>query len=248
MLKPPVILSRGKHTFLIERFEGELHTHHGVIKLDRLKFKEFGDEIETHLGVKYKVLPYRAVDFFKHFKRGATPIMPKDIGAIIVYTGLSPDSLILDAGTGTGMLASYLAYFNKYGEVVTVEKRKDFALIARKNFKLAGLKNVHQIVGDVRDVARGFKSEFDLVVLDMKDDVEFIPQVKDILKFGGHLVVYNPYIEATRRVYETMLREGFKNVESFEMIRIDYEHKRVGTRPFTRVWHTGFLVIGRLLD
>jgi tRNA (adenine57-N1/adenine58-N1)-methyltransferase len=244
-MKPPVVLIRGKHNFLVEKFEGILHTHDGIIRLEELKNKNYGDEIETHLGVKYKVLPFKPSDFFKHFKRSATPIMPKDIGAIIAYTGLSPDSLILDAGTGTGMLAAYLAYFNKYGEVVTVEKRPEFAKIARRNFKLAGLKNIHQIVGDVRFVAEGFKKEFDLIVLDMKDDAEFIPTAKRLLKTSGYLAVYNPYIEPTRRVYEVMVKEGFKEVESFEIVRIDLEHKRVGTRPFTRVWHTGFIVIGR---
>ncbi len=245
MIEPPVVLLRGKHSFLVEKFEGQLHTHHGIINLEELRNKNYGDEIETHLGVKYKILPFKPADFFKHFRRSATPIMPKDIGAIIAYTGLSPDSLILDAGTGTGMLAAYLAYFNKFGEVITVEKRPEFAKIARKNFKLARLKNVHQIVGDVRFVAEGFKKEFDLIVLDMKDDVEFIPKAKELLRVSGYLVVYNPYIEPTRRVYETMIKEGFREVESFELIRIDLEHKRVGTRPFTRVWHTGFLVIGR---
>jgi len=244
-MKPPIILVKGKNTFLIERFEGKLHTHDGIINLDELKNKKFGDEIKTHLGVSYKILPYRAVDFFKHFKRSATPIMPKDIGAIIVYTGLSPDSLILDSGTGTGMVSAYLAYFNKYGEVVTVEKRKEFARIARENFKIAGLKNIHQIVGDVFFIADGFKKEFDLVVLDMKDDVKFIPKAYEILRYGGHLAVYNPYIEDTREVYHKMIKIGFRNVESFEIVRIDYEHKRVGTRPLTRIWHTGFLVIGR---
>jgi len=244
-MKPPVILTRGKNTFLIERFEGTLHTHDGKINLEELRNKRFGDEIETHLGVKYKIMPYRAVDFFKHFKRSATPIMPKDIGAIIAYTGLSPDSLVLDSGTGTGMLSAYLAYFNKFGEVVTVEKRKEFARIARRNFKIAGLKNIHQIVGDIFFVADGFKSEFDLIVLDMKEDVQFIPKAKEMLRYGGHLVVYNPYIESTKVVYSKMLKVGFENVESFEIVRINYEHKRVGTRPLTRVWHTGFLVIGR---
>ncbi len=244
-MRPPIILARGKHTFLVKRFEGTLHTHDGIIDLKSIKDKNFGDEVETHLGVKYKILPYRAVDFFKHFKRSTTPIMPKDIGAIIAYTGLSPDSLILDAGTGTGMLCAYLAYFNKYGEVVTVEKRKDFAKIARENFKLAGLKNIHQIIGDVNVVSEGFKSEFDLIVLDMKDDVRFIPKAMEILRYGGHLVVYNPYIEDTRAVYEKMVKVGFKNVESFEIVKIDYEHKRIGTRPMTRIWHTGFLVMGR---
>ncbi len=244
-IEPPVVLIRKKDSFLIEKFEGELHTHHGVIRLEELKDKNYGGEISTHLGVKYRIMPFKPADFFKHFRRGATPIMPKDIGAIIAYTGLSPDSLVLDAGTGSGVLAAYLAYFNKYGVVVTVEKREDFAKIARKNFRLAGLRNIHQIVGDVRFVAEGFMKEFDLVVLDMKDDAEFIPMAKQILKTSGYIAVYNPYFEATRGVYEAMVREGFKEIESFEIIRTDLEFKRVGTRPVTRVWHTGFIVIGR---
>jgi len=244
-MDPPVVLSRGRHSFLVEKFEGELHTHHGIIRLEDLKYRNYGDEIRTHLGVKYRILPFKPSDFFKHFKRGATPIMPKDIGAIIVYTGLSPDSLIFDAGTGTGVLAAYLAYFNKYGEVVTVEKRKDFAKIARKNFEIAGLKNIHQIVGDALFVADGFKTEFDLVVLDMKDDVEFIPKANKMLKAGGYVVVYNPYIEAARRVHIELERNGFKEVEAFEMLRVDLDVKRIGTRTSTRIWHTGYLVIGR---
>ncbi|RLI88585.1 MAG: tRNA (adenine-N1)-methyltransferase [Archaeoglobales archaeon] len=244
-IEPPVVLIRGKDSFLVERFEGELHTHKGIIRLEELKGKNYGDEVATHLGVKYRIMPFKPADFFKHFKRGATPVMPKDIGAIIAYTGLSPDSLILDAGTGSGMLAAYLAYFNKYGEVVTVEKRKDFAKIARRNFKLARLKNIHQIVGDVRFVAEGFKREFDLIVLDMKGDVEFIPKAKRILKKSGYLAVYNPYFEATKNAYEVMVKEGFKEIESFEVIKTDLEFKRVGTRPVTKVWHTGFIVIGR---
>ena len=244
-MRPPVVLVKGKESFLVEKFEGELHTHNGVIKLEELKSKKFGDFVETHLGVKYKILPFKPFDFFKHFKRCATPIMPKDIGAIISYTGLSPDSLILDAGTGTGMVAAFLAYFNKYGAIVTVEKRKHFARIARDNFRIAKLKNIHQIIGDVQFVAKGFKKKFDLIVLDMKDDVEFIPTAKSILKIGGYLVVYNPYFEQTKKVHNVMINEGFCDVESFELIKVDLEFKKVGTRPKTGVWHTGFLTIGR---
>jgi tRNA (adenine57-N1/adenine58-N1)-methyltransferase len=244
-IEPPVVLVRGRDSFLVERFEGELHTHKGVIRLDELKTRKYGDEIPTHLGVGYRILPLKPSDFFKHFRRASTPIMPKDIGAIIAYTGLSPDSLILDVGTGSGMLAAYLAYFNKYGEVVTVEKRNEFVKIAKENFKLAKLKNIHQIAGDVHFVANGLKKEFDLVVLDMKEDAKFVPKAKQILKKGAYLAVYNPYFEATKKVYEAMVKEGFRELESFEIVRIDLEHKRVGTRPFPRIWHTGFIVIGR---
>ncbi|WP_202320515.1 tRNA (adenine-N1)-methyltransferase [Archaeoglobus neptunius] len=244
-MEPPVVLSRGRYSFLIEKFEGTLHTHHGIIKLEELRGKNYGDEVRTHLGVKYKILPFRPSDFFRHFKRGATPIMPKDIGAIIAYTGLSPDSLIFDAGTGSGVLAAYLAYFNKFGEVLTVEKRRDFAEIARKNFESAGLKNIHQVVGDALFVAQGLRAEFDLVVLDMKDDVQFIPKAKEILKPGGYIAVYNPYIEAAREVYRAMERKDFREIEAFELLRVDLDIKRVGTRTSTKVWHTGYLVIGR---
>ncbi len=244
-MRPPVVLSRGKHSFLVEKFEGELHTHHGIIDLQELKTKDYGQEVRTHLGVRYKILPFKPADFFRHFKRGATPIMPKDIGAIIAYTGLSPDSLVFDAGTGSGVLAAYLAYFNKFGEVVTVEKRPDFAAIARKNFESAGLKNIHQIVGDAVMIADALKVEFDLITLDMKDDVAFIPKAKKILRPGGYVVVYNPYMEAARDVYREMEKQGFKELEAFELLRIDLDIKRVGTRTSTKVWHTGYLVFGR---
>ncbi len=241
----PLILKDNRDSFLVSDLKGELHTHKGVIDLSEIKGKSYGDVVKTHKGHAFKILPFTPSDFFRHFKRGATPIMPKDIGAIVAMCGLRPDSLILDAGTGSGMIAAYLAYFNKYGEVVTVEKRAEFAKIARENFRLAKLKNIHQIVGDVHEVAEGFKKEFDLIVLDMKDDYLFIPSAKKLLKVGSYIAVYNPYIEPSRRVYEVMKKEGFTDLECFEILKNDYEFKRVGTRPLTRVWHTGFIVIGR---
>ena len=244
-MKPPVVLIRGRNAFLVEKFEGELHTHKGIIKLEELRSKKFGDKVKTHLGYEFSIIPFNASRFFQLFKKGPTPVMPKDIGAVIAYTGLQPDSLIFDAGTGSGVVAAYLAYFNKYGEVVTVEKREDFAKIARENFKKAGLKNIHQIVGDAIFVADGFKKEFDLVFLDMKDDVEFLPKAWEILKETGYCVVYNPYIEQTKAVYEKMKEVGFKELEAFELVKINLEFKRVGTRPFTEIFHTGYLVFGR---
>jgi len=81
----------------------------------------------------------------------------------------------------------------------------------------------------------------------MKDDVAFIRKAKEILKPGGHVVVYNPYIEAARDVYREMEKQGFKELEAFELLRVDLDIKRVGTRTSTKVWHTGYLVFGRYL-
>ena len=60
----------------------------------------------------------------KRFRRGPAVILPKDIGLIITLTGLNRDSKVLDAGTGTGFLAAYLANICK--ELITYENRKEF--------------------------------------------------------------------------------------------------------------------------
>ncbi|WP_457591484.1 tRNA (adenine-N1)-methyltransferase [Geoglobus sp.] len=244
-MKPPVVLKSGRNHYLISEFSGELHTHKGIIRLEDLRDKKFGDSVTSHLGVEFKILPFKASDFFRLFRKKATPVMPKDIGMIIAHTGLQPDSLILDAGTGSGVTAAYFAYFNKYGEVITIEKRPEFAEVARENFRMAGLKNIHQIVGDAVEVAEGFRKEFDLVFLDMKNDVEMVPVAYRILREAGFLAVYNPYIEQTRAIYEKMIEAGFRDVEGFEIVKVNLEFRRVGTRPFTDIFHTGFIVIGR---
>lgn len=244
-MKPPVVLKSGKNFYLVNEFSGELHTHKGIVKLDELREKNYGDSIRSHLGVEFKILPFKASDFFRLFRKAPTPVMPKDIGMVIAHAGLQPDSLIFDAGTGSGVTAAYFAYFSKYGEVVTVEKRPEFAKVARENFKNAGLKNIHQIVGDAVELAETFKKEFDLIFLDMKNDVEMVPKAYGMLRQAGYLAVYNPYIEQTKAVYEKMLEAGFRDVEAFEAVKINLEFKRVGTRPFVDIFHTGYIVMGR---
>jgi tRNA (adenine57-N1/adenine58-N1)-methyltransferase len=239
------VLVRGRDHFLIDKFEGQLHTHDGVIDLSALKDLNPGDVVTTHLGKEYRILAFRPSDYFKFFKRTSTPIMPKDIGAIIAHTGVGPGDSVLDAGTGTGMLAAYLANVVKPGKVITVERRMDFAKIARKNFRMAGLDNIHLLCGDILKVYRGFKSNFDLITLDMKGDVEFIPYARDLLKPGGFVAVYNPYVEHARDVVREMEMHDFVEIECFELLRIDMEFKRIGSRPSTGVWHTGYIAFGR---
>lgn len=112
----PVILkifSKGKMKDYFVKPEGEMHTDLGIIKLDELKMKSFGDKISSHLGAEFIIQKPRAPDFFIHARRSGAPMMPKDIGVIISNTGLCSSDQVLDAGTGSGYLQCILEALQK---------------------------------------------------------------------------------------------------------------------------------------
>jgi len=72
----PVILKifhKGKMKEYFVKPEGEMHTDLGIIKLDELKLKSFGDKISSHLGAEFVIQKPRAPDFFIHAKRSGAP-------------------------------------------------------------------------------------------------------------------------------------------------------------------------------
>jgi len=129
-MNTPVILKTFHKGRIKEYFvttDRKLHTDLGIIKLDDLGTKSPGETIRSHLGVEFIIQKPRASDFFAHARRSGAPMMPKDIGVIISYTGLCSSDNVLDAGTGSGILAIYLGGIAK--RVVSYEIREDFSLI-----------------------------------------------------------------------------------------------------------------------
>jgi tRNA (adenine57-N1/adenine58-N1)-methyltransferase len=161
----------------------------------------------------------------------------------LAYTGISPDSLIVDAGTGSGFLAIFLAYYCREGKVVTYEKRSDFAKVAKKNVKLSGLKN---IVVKEKDVFKGIEEKnVDLISLDMKGVENVIKMSFDALKTGGWLVVYSPYIEQVILVREEIEKMNFRQIKSVENIVREWRVGRHTLPEVSGVMHTGWLTFAR---
>jgi len=240
-----IILLKGKtREFLVEVSDKTFHTDHGSLDLGDLREKKFGDVIRTHLGCEYTILKPKAPDFFRHCKRTGAPMMPKDIGIILAYTGLCPNDTVLDAGTGSGILAIYLGSIAK--KVVTYERNEEFVKIARKNIGTAGLRNVEVRHADIVTEMPRLGKKFDLVTLDMKDAATIVPYVKKVLKPGGFLATYSPFFEQTWDIRAAIDREGFHSVQTLECAERKLEFTKRGTRPSTRVAHTGFITIARL--
>ncbi len=177
-----VLLKKNGREFLVSVGEGELHTDVGIIKLSELRGRNFGEKIATHLKQEFVIMQPRMFDLFRNLKRVGTPMMPKDIGVIMAYTGISPSDKVLDAGTGSGILAIFLGNIVRSGRVISYEKKEEFVKIARENVSIAGLRNVEVRHGDIFEEIEKLEERFDIVTLDLERAHRIISKLRRVLK------------------------------------------------------------------
>ncbi|WP_302080988.1 methyltransferase domain-containing protein [Salinibaculum rarum] len=205
-----------------------------------------GDTVETHLGTVFRVRKLRGPDLFHHLERTGAPMMPRDIGLIVGHTGIESDDAVLDAGTGTGVLASYLGRIGV--DVTTFERDADFADVARENMELASVADCVDVrTGDVTEHL-GELDTFDVLTLDTEDAASVVEHTPNLLVSGGYVAVYSPFVEQTREVVETAHDVGLSDVETVETIQREMDFDDRGSRPSTAgVGHTGYLTFARRL-
>jgi tRNA (adenine57-N1/adenine58-N1)-methyltransferase len=220
----------------------ELQTDLGVLTVP--DDVEPGQRLETHLGDEFVVREPRGPDLFDHFERTGAPMMPRDIGLTIGFTGAAAEDRVLDAGTGTGVLAAYLGRIG--ADVVTYERDPAFAEVARENMRLAGVDDTVEVrTGDVTDDLDDLTG-FDVLTLDTEDAPAVVERAPDILVSGGFVVVYSPFVEGSRAAVEAAEEASLTDVTTHETIQRRMTFDDRGSRPDTRgVGHTGYLTVAR---
>ncbi|SFB70521.1 tRNA (adenine57-N1/adenine58-N1)-methyltransferase [Halobiforma haloterrestris] len=239
----PVLLVRGDREFLVQPGE-EMGTDLGVLEVP--EDVEPGQTLETHLDEEFQVRRLRGPDLFHHFERTGAPMVPRDVGLVIGETGISRGDRVLDAGTGTGVLAASMARAG--AEVVTYERDPEFADVARENMELGGVADEVDVrTGDLREELEALEpSSFDVLTLDTGDAADVVAHAPDLLVEGGFVAVYSPFIESTREVVEAAREADLANVRTRETIQREMQFDDRGSRPSTApVGHTGYLTIAR---
>lgn len=224
----------------------ELHTDLGVVDVPADPVP--GETVESHLGEAFTLRALRGPDLFEHMERTGAPMMPRDVGLVVGRTGAAAGDRVLDAGTGTGVLAAYLGRLG--ASVVTYERDPEAAEVARENMALAEVADRVEVrTGDVCEALPELTAAepVDLLTLDTEDAPAVVERAPDLLVPGGFVAVYCPFVESARAV-ETAAREaGLSAVDTQETIqrRMDFDDR--GSRPSTRgVGHTGYLTTARL--
>ena len=165
-------------------------------------------------------------------------MLPKDIGLVIAYTGMNHNDDVLDAGTGSGISAIFFGGVAK--TVRTYEIRPEFSVLAQKNLAEAKLPNVEAVAGDFLEA----KGDYDVVHLDMQISAEHVAHAFALLRSGGYLACYTPFLEQMAVVVDAA-SSLFSEVHTHELIEREMTRSKRGTRPSTSVCHSGYVTIAR---
>ena len=242
------------HTITL-REDGELHTHHGVLRHRDLIGLPDGSVVENSSGNEYLALRPLLRDFVMSMPRGAAIVYPKDAAQIVTQADVFPGATVVEAGVGSGALSlSLLRAIGPSGRLVSFERRDDFAEVASANVEtfLGELPESWRIVvGDLQEQLPGeFASgTVDRVVLDMLAPWECIDAVAEALAPGGVVLCYVATATQLSRVAEYVRGTGlFTEPEASETMVRGWHVEGLAVRPDHRmVAHTGFLITARRL-
>ena len=239
-----VLLLSKEESYLVRISDRKINTNSGTIDVKKLKKKKFGDEIKTHLGKKFSIIKPTIRDILmKKARRLPQIVMPKDVALILAYTGISSDSKVIDAGTGSGFLSIFLANYLKNGKIITYEKNKKIVENIKNNIKLSGFKNIKL---RVKDILKGIKEKnVDMITLDMINAEKVIKHAYNALKPGGWLVVYSPYIEQVIAVRDEIKKRNFAGVKTVESILREWDVDYHTLPKRSGITHTGFITFAR---
>jgi len=214
--------------------KGDLHTASGVIKeedLDRAT-----NTVKTHAGKDFIVYNANFLDQLKNCKRGPQSLTLKDLGQILIRSSVDKDSLVIDAGTGSGLLAAVMAKHAK--KVISYDINPDHINLAKKNLEFLGIENIEVKEGDVYKNID--EKNADILILDLPEPWHVDTSC---IKNGGTIIIYLPTIT---QVME-FCRQAKDHIEQvIELFEREWYVEGLRVRPKSEMLgHTAFLIILR---
>lgn len=237
---------RHKH-FIIRLVAGmELQTHRGVLKHDDLIGKPWGSQLYSHMGSPFFLMQPALADLLNSIKRNTQILYPKDIGYILIMMGIGPGKQILEAGTGSGALTTALAYaVGESGHVTTYEVREESYRLAQVNLEKLGLAG--RVTFKLKNINAGFdESGADALFLDLPNPYDYMTQVRQALKPGGHFGTILPTTNQVILLLDALRQAKFAFIDVCEILLRYFKAEADRFRPADRmVAHTGYLVFAR---
>lgn len=244
-IKKILIADDGKK-FYVRSVNEDFHTQFGFIGKSILAKAAAGDAVKTNTGKVLFVFEPSFIDAYNRIKRAPQIIPRKDVAAIVAETGIGKNSVVVDAGTGSGALALFLANIAK--KVFTYEVREDFAKVAAENIRLLQMKN---LVLKNKSVYEGIdEKNVDVVTLDLPEPWKAVEHAAKALKVGGFIVSYSPTTpQVSDFVAVAAKNKGLVHLKTIEIIEREWEFNDRVVRPLSQqIGHSGFLTFVRKIE
>ena len=233
-----------RRNYLLVVHKGEFHTDKGYIKMEEVIGKNFGDGVYTNLKEAFYILRPTLYEMIMKINRKTQIIYPKDAAIILTKATIFPGARVIEVGVGSGAFTSALAYFVRpNGRVYSYERRRDLLDNAIRNVRKNGLLDFVEFKH--REVISSFdEKDVDFVMIDIGSPWELIEAAYSALKGGHRIASICPTYEQLTHTVFALEKQGFSNIETFEVLvrRILVRPNR--TRPEQQMpSHTGFLVL-----
>ena len=230
-------------------WDKKFHTHLGIIDVSSIIGMEYGSAVRTTEGKLIFLMEPTIHDFIMKSERKTQIVYPKDLGYIVARTGLKNGSKVLEIGTGSGALATFMASIVKpEGHIYSFDVNSEFMEMAKRNLEKAGMAKYvtlhqhdpHQGV-DIRNV--------DVATVDLGDPWTVVEQVYDALKGGGAFVAICPTMNLIEKTAVQLKKSGYADIDCVELMIRNVEAREGMTRPSMRmIGHTTYLVFARKVE
>jgi tRNA (adenine57-N1/adenine58-N1)-methyltransferase catalytic subunit len=224
----------------------KVHTHLGVIDVSSIIGKEYGMVIRTSEGKIVHLVEPTIHDFIMKSERKTQIIYPKDLGFIAARTGLQNGSKVLEIGTGSAALSTFVASIVKpTGHVYTYDINPEFVEIARKNLEKASVADY--VTTYIQDPHLGIDTkDVDAAIVDLGDPWSMVGLIYNALKPSGAFVAICPTMNQLERCATELRHNGFIDIDCVELMIRNIEAREGMSRPSMRmIGHTTYLIFAR---
>ena len=188
-------------------------------------------------------------DYIMKSERNTQIVYPKDLGYIAIRSGIQNGSKVLEVGTGSGALTTFLASIVKpNGHVYTYDINSEFMKIAKKN--LVKSKMDDYVTMTEYDIRNGIRlQEFDAAIIDLGDPWTVVEQVYKALKGSGAFLAICPTMNQAEKTAISLKNNYFTDIECVEILIRNIEAREGMTRPSMRmIGHTTYLIFARKIQ